>query len=417
MADARSTQSILDAAGAPVTAAPTVVHVDRAGGARTPPATTHLGGGKHGFSVSNADEALGTIVLMDFGAGAEPRYQVFACHLADGSNQCFAWVLTDEAGALWTAPTPDPTVGLYDDPTGAPRTPPAPVPAVGRHLWSLTPSSADRAVAVELRVDSPAGALPPFLDGSTAPVITSTPPPAPAPSNPPPVPSEGTVVTAPIRWQDYQAELAPPWLRQGAGEAWLRGVGDAKDGLELRLRESVKARFPAEAPLDALTRIGGDRGGLERGVTETEAAWRARLRGAWDVWPWAGTPTGVLRALAFAGYTSVVLVTGTGRAHTLDISGNVVTTLAGDVMPSGFWNGFRVLFVSPLPPSWVPTPPSNGSDEVNTLRRLVKQWKPGHAIFEDMVVVQGNVWGFPATQTWGQPGLTWGGGTTIWTPD
>lgn len=173
MADARSTQSILDAAGAPVTAAPSVVHVDRAGGARTPPTTTHLGGGKHGFSVSNVDEALGTIVLMDFGAGAEPRYQVFACHLADGSNQFFAWVLTDEAGALWTAPTPDPTVGLYDDPTGAPRTPPAPVPAVGRHLWSLTPSSADVAVGVELRVDSPPGALPVFLDGSTVPVVST----------------------------------------------------------------------------------------------------------------------------------------------------------------------------------------------------------------------------------------------------
>lgn len=416
MADARSTQSIRDASGAPVTAAPTVVHVTRAGVARTAPAVVHRGGGKHEFLVSDADEALGTIVLLDFGAGASPRWQCFPCHLADNSNQFFAWVLTDATGAAWTAPTPDPTVPLYAS-AGTARTPPAPVPALGRHLWSLTPSAADVAVGVELRVDSPAGALPPWLDGSSVPLVTSTPPPAPAPSNPPPVPSEGAVVTAPIRWQDYQAELAPPWLRQGAGEAWLRGVGDAKDGLELRLRESVKARFPAEAPLDALTRIGGDRGGLERGVTETDAAWRARLRGAWDVWPWAGTPTGVLRALWYAGYTSVVLITGTGRAHTLNGSLDVVTTPAAGLVPSGFWNGFRVLFVAPLPAAWVPTPPANNSDEVNTLRRLVKTWKPGHAILEDLVVVQGNIWGFPGTQTWGQGGLTWGGATTVWTPD
>lgn len=173
MADARSTQSIRDASGAPVTAAPTVVHVDRAGGARAPVTTLHLGDGKHGFSVSDADEALGTIVLLDFGAGAEPRWQVFACHLPDNSNQFFAWVLTDEAGAAWTAPTPDPTVPLYDDPTGAARTPPAPVPAVGRHLWSLTPSTADIAAGVELRIDSPPGALPTFLDGSTLPQLSS----------------------------------------------------------------------------------------------------------------------------------------------------------------------------------------------------------------------------------------------------
>lgn len=227
---------------------------------------------------------------------------------------------------------------------------------------------------------------------------------------------EPSTPSEPTRWKDYQPELAPPWLRTGAGEAWLTALGDAKDALEARVRAAVKARFVATAPPDALAVIAAERG-IERGVAETLESWRERTRASWDIWPWAGTPTGVLRALSYAGYPNVSLITGTGRAHTLDGSLNVVTTLAGGSMPSGFWNGFRVLFTAPLPASWSPTLPANGSDEVNTIRRLVKRWKPGHAIFEDIVVIQGTVWGFPATQTWGQGGLVWGGATTVWTPD
>jgi hypothetical protein len=147
-----------------------------------------------------------------------------------------------------------------------------------------------------------------------------------------------------IAWQNYQANKAPRWLRQGFGEPWLRGIGDAKDEVEVALKDAVKARFPSVCPVDALSRLGGERG-IERGPRDTTDAYRARVKGAWDAWEWAGTPTGVLRALYWAGYNATLL-TGVGHIHALDGALNEVRTGSSTspmVTPSGMWNGFRVL--------------------------------------------------------------------------
>lgn len=223
---------------------------------------------------------------------------------------------------------------------------------------------------------------------------------------------------APTTYQDYQEGVAPRWLRTGVGSNWFRAQGDAKDKLELWVKDAVKARFPSLAPPDALAVIGGDRQ-LDQGVTESEADYRVRLRKAWSVWPWAGTPTGLLRAFLYAGYPNVALLTAQGDTHTLDGSGDVVTTHTpgGFSFSPPFWNVFRVLFFAPLPASWSPSLPANNSDEVNGLRRIVRLWKAAHAKQVDFVVVEGAVWGFPTTQAWGDSGLDWGStGTTTWTP-
>lgn len=172
MADARSIL-VLDSTGAPLTAAtPSFVdYRDTAGNARTPPAApTHLGGGVWAFIPSDADEATGTVALVDFGAGAEPRRVTWALHLADGSNQFWAVHVEDETGALWAGTAP--TVGLYDDSAGNPRTPPTLAVVSGAYLFALVPTAADVAAGIEGRLDGPASSAVPFWSFSSVPTVS-----------------------------------------------------------------------------------------------------------------------------------------------------------------------------------------------------------------------------------------------------
>jgi hypothetical protein len=171
MADARSTL-VLDSTGAPLTTAtPSFVdYRDRAGSARTPPAApSHLGGGVWAFTPSDADETAGTVALVDFGAGAEPRRVTWGLHLPDGSNQFWAVHIEDEAGALWTGAAP--TAGVYDDSAGSPRTPPSLAVVSGAYLFALTPTSADVAAGIEGRLDGPAGSNQPYWAFSSVPLV------------------------------------------------------------------------------------------------------------------------------------------------------------------------------------------------------------------------------------------------------
>lgn len=171
MADARSIL-VLDSTGAPLTSgSPSFVdYRDTAGSARTPPAApAHLGGGVWAFAPSDADETVGTVALVDFGAGAEPRRVTWALHLADNSNQFWAVHVEDEAGALWAGTAP--TVGLYDDSAGNPRTPPTLAAVSGAYLFALTPTAGDVTAGIEGRLDGPASSAVLFWSFSSAPLV------------------------------------------------------------------------------------------------------------------------------------------------------------------------------------------------------------------------------------------------------
>lgn len=201
---------------------------------------------------------------------------------------------------------------------------------------------------------------------------------------------------------------------------WLRGIGDAKDNIEYSAKEAVFQRMPDHCGADSLVKIGGERQ-LDRGTTETEAQWRERLKSAWELWPKAGTPEGILNALHFAGYDSVYLVCSNGEIWNRDSgTGETIRQVysSGYVFTKGWWNEFRVLFVSPHPAHWSPSPPANDSDEVKNLRRIVNLWKPAKAKLDGFVVhLSGLIWGFPPSQQWGGSGLAWGGTTTFWTAE
>ncbi len=217
-------------------------------------------------------------------------------------------------------------------------------------------------------------------------------------------------------FKSYMTSLAPAWLRLPQGEAWLRGLGDVKDDMLYRLKNGVKYRFPAYAADDAATQIGEDRS-IPRGPNESLAAYRERLRGAWDSWYWGGTPLGMLRSLKASGYDVAVYV-NLGKKYTLSNTGELVVTNAH---PDGsrwitnygptFWSAFTVVFES-LPPIWGGVIPSNTSREADNVRRIVATWRPAHTQCDKILIrVSGPGWG---ASTWGS--FTWTASDIVWTP-
>lgn len=107
-----------------------------------------------------------------------------------------------------------------------------------------------------------------------------------------------------MSYRQYQTDITPSPLRGTDGEAWAGGLGSIKDTLIERTKLSVYAGglvdpegAGRQATDDALPRLGLD-AALERSTIETDAGYRARILGAFDLWGWAGTPYGYANALA-----------------------------------------------------------------------------------------------------------------------
>lgn len=227
-------------------------------------------------------------------------------------------------------------------------------------------------------------------------------------------------------WQSYHASLATTQLQQPYGNALEMALAAAKDYAADRIRLALKAKLPGLAPPDALSQIGIERG-MPQGQSETSAAYAARLINAWNMWPWAGTPYGMLQVFFRTGYTNVVLAQPRGgKLFSLDVNGNLVTSLASPptwtptYTTDPFWSRFDVVFPAPLPASWGggSTVPASNSAESNFIRSIINSWKPGHATCNRIVIVtSGKIWGYPTTQVWGAGTGNWGSSTTtVWTP-
>lgn len=214
-------------------------------------------------------------------------------------------------------------------------------------------------------------------------------------------------------FRDYAVALTPAWLRQPKGEAFMRGMGDVRDWMTDRLRQSVLARFFGYATRDGLNYGGVDRQ-LVRAPLDTDAQYAARLREAWNVWPWAGTPFGVLSEAKASGYPSVTLVISLGKVFRLNVVGELEST-SGALLSFSvpFWNTFAAI-LDALPAHWGGVVPAEYSDEANRLRGILNRWKPAHAILDKIVVLNGGiVWGYPETREWGDVGINWGNSTTV----
>jgi len=224
-----------------------------------------------------------------------------------------------------------------------------------------------------------------------------------------------------VTYRAWRSSLVPTTHQRPTGQAFQGALGDVEDSLIDRAKQSVKARFPLLAPPDGLTALGVERQ-LPRGPSEATATYAARLQNAWNLWPWAGTPYGLLRAFADAGYGNVFLAQIRGaRQYTLDANGALVISNGGSWTPTfvgdPFWSKFAVIFPSPLPAAWAGVVPDIASTEASYIFDTIRRWKPGHATWGRIVFqTSGKTWGFPASQVWGAATGTWGGTETVWLP-
>ena len=113
-------------------------------------------------------------------------------------------------------------------------------------------------------------------------------------------------MTTPQTLAVYQADIQP--LQGRWARAWGRSLGAEKDTTVERARQAVLAGAVTRAPSDALVMLGADVS-LEQLPGETSTAYRTRIAGAWDTWPWAGTRTGLLTVATQLSYGTIVLVT------------------------------------------------------------------------------------------------------------
>jgi len=184
-----------------------------------------------------------------------------------------------------------------------------------------------------------------------------------------------------MNFQDFEVELMPPWLRGRWGEAWARAQGLAKDLLAEGAVQAVKARFLRDGPPDALAYAGTDRQ-IERGPAESDASYRARLRGAFETWRLAGTNKGILTALAVIGFTKVAIYENKDWAPgdprwwrfwiVVEPPHPFTTWMLGD----GTKLGTKLLGLD-----------AGGTAALDLFRRVVRKWKAAHTTCEHIIIV------------------------------
>lgn len=98
-----------------------------------------------------------------------------------------------------------------------------------------------------------------------------------------------------------QPERQPTGIKGRWGKKWGGAFGAQKDKLLTDAKDAVKSGFVALAPVDSFPRHGADTE-LEQLPGETDDGFRARVRGAWEFWSWAGSGRGLSTALDLLGY-------------------------------------------------------------------------------------------------------------------
>lgn len=110
-----------------------------------------------------------------------------------------------------------------------------------------------------------------------------------------------------MTYRRFQIDITPAPLRGPNGQLWAGGLGSTKDDLAARATEAVKAGYVLRCPVDALARHGEDTR-IERYPSDTDASYRARIAGAWNLWPWVGTDRGIRAILTLLGLTVTAVV-------------------------------------------------------------------------------------------------------------
>jgi hypothetical protein len=230
----------------------------------------------------------------------------------------------------------------------------------------------------------------------------------------------------------FQQNRGLPWQKLPNGQIIEADYGAEKDWAAERARQSLLVGFPGMGPPDALDLIAAERV-LPRATSESPAdaggtndqALAARLAACWtDDHGWfpASSHASMLYALDRAGFpmgdpAGAHIIQRYKRYSWLTASGGtpVYGTHAAPWTADGadprVWSQFVILFGADV------TGLVSGSYLAGILNGIVDIWRPRKARFMGtIVVVSGDLWGWPFSLTWGAGGLTWGSSVVRFIP-
>lgn len=252
----------------------------------------------------------------------------------------------------------------------------------------------------------------------------------------------------PLSFSAAMLRVMPPWLRRLVGGAIVQGIGDPIDAQVDRNVEGLRLRFPdAGLDEDALAYLGRERRIL-RGPGELGETFAVRLRKWWDAHRIRGNAYALLDQmhayfLATNPNLEIVYVSNSGTADAKIDSAGVITR-GGNVMPGWTGDGEN-------PPQWArfwlllqfpgtvyqtvlvdengdPIVDENGDAILVTISlyaltpgdlaeicAVPHEWSAAHIdrIYIALLPINGILWGYPPSLTWGEVGRTWGGDLAV----
>ena len=200
----------------------------------------------------------------------------------------------------------------------------------------------------------------------------------------------------------YQPSLHPTGLAGPYGTAWAASQGTMKDRVITLAADAVDAGLVLRCTADALPLLGADVA-LEQLPSETSTSYRARILGAWDTWPWAGTRTGLAAVFTLLGLT-VTIATATELSRLPWAQWFAFASATGWTRRA--WTSGTATWGSGV---WGSTA---SRDDVRRTRRFTRRFS--NARDRGWVVIlqsSPGVWGAPSV--WGAPGV-WGARNPRW---
>lgn len=199
-------------------------------------------------------------------------------------------------------------------------------------------------------------------------------------------------------FREYIFQQSPGFLRQKWGARLMGLVGLAADISAEGAQQAIAARFSQSPifPPDAYALIGSERS-MPRFPSETLASYRERVLDAWNAWRNAGTEIGLIDQLSYFPVTAQIYTNADwdwdGDASNWSRFWVVLTdhgwTDDGTWDDPGIWDDGG---------TWDSTA---SIEEVRSIQALIRQWKPGHMVCVNVVVVlDANAWSPTPTGDW-----------------
>lgn len=208
--------------------------------------------------------------------------------------------------------------------------------------------------------------------------------------------------------RDFYVSLAPSFLRRKWGRAWHLGIGTAFAGMAQTIFDAVAVRTLRYAPANSLGEHADTRQ-IERAAGESIPSFLRRLAGTFEAHALGGTKKGLEQQLRAAGFSGAYTMENADWSPDGDAASwwRFWTIIDqphsfGTTYPDGTWGD---------PGLWGDggTWASVSSALLATIRRVIRTWKGAHTIAQPIhIILSGELWGAPASGTWGDPG-TWGG--------